>query len=127
MEDFSRPRSPRGTLLIEKTDLAQHRVFRRGVRRSVDNSHFVSEFVSDLDHHTRIGRNPGSLLERQIKAIKKNFGHRIRCDASLNHQSEDSDEAVPWTRVLLVCCDAAIFSWTAPERLSSLRGNRGCA
>src|SRR5215469_2133044 len=75
VEHFPRQRFFGCALLIKKTDLAQYRVPRWSLRRTVDDPDLMPELAGDLGQHTRIGCNSRTLFKREIKSVEDNVGH----------------------------------------------------
>src|SRR3974377_1559300 len=57
-------------LLVEKGDLAQHRISGGGLRRTIDNPDVVAKIARDLGQHTCVGCNSGPLFKREIETIQ---------------------------------------------------------
>jgi len=63
-------------LLIEKGDLALHRISGGRLRRTVDNPDVVAKIARDLSEHTRIGCYSSPLFKREIETIENDaIGH----------------------------------------------------
>ena len=67
---------------VEKADLAQQRVFRRPLRRAVNDADLVVELAHDPGQHPRIGRDAGAVLEREVEAVKIDAPAHAACPCS---------------------------------------------